>query len=476
MSQTAQTVKYSTFPSNDAGIIQNTQKLVGIVEKDSRNFDNIRFARGICEDFGTNNKIAVEKADAIFCWMKENIRYQFDPVTVELYQDTQTTLKEGIGDCDDFVILGMTLNACVGNVSRACLIAADNDTDIDHIYYEVLLEDGNWRAYDATVDEATPGWKPKPNAKRHYVYLDGTVGTGFIDKIFKELRRFFRKFEKNIIRRPFAEIKRFAKKNFKDIYEPISRIGRELRRFKDKVTEEIADILQDITGNLGPLQGLVNTALKAVIAFAAGQIAGALIKSLFSAATTGSVGGINAVSTGVSRVAISSTLIQDVAFASLTVPEGSPLEMSAEEWNTLLSIALTIISAGAAAVGNVALVAVTQIAQTAKSAVDVSNAISEKEKLLDELKKVRAQVLIQAQAQKEVILKLEHDIALLKKFQGRQAEYEKALAALREENNQQLKNFRAQKQLESQTRIQEYKEILNAKREEIKNFAKRIAS
>lgn len=464
-------VSYHKFHGDNAGIIANTQKLVKIAESDSMDFDIIRLARGICSEWQANSKNAREKADAIHDWIAENIHYQFDPVTTELYQDSKTTLKEGFGDCDDFVILGMALNAAVGNYSRAVLIAADNEVQIDHVYYEVEVGENEWRAYDATVNGAEAGWKPKPEAVRHYVYLDGSVGTGFFGKIFKELSRFFRKFEKNVIRRPIKEIKRFAEKNFKDIYQPISRLARKIRDERRRLFEKIAKGLDDLTEDLGPFGGIAQTVIKAAAAIVVSQVAGALARSLFMQGS----GGINAIASGASRVVVSPMIVENATFSALTIPEGSPLEMSAEEWGVLLSIAMTILSAGAAAVGNVALVAVTQIAQTAKTAIDVQNAIDEKEKLLDELKQIKAQVLAQAQAQQEVILKLEKDIEILRKFQQLHEEYELKIKQFRDENNQEIKNFTAEMEIASQKRIELHKAGIEQRKLQIQLLAQKVA-
>lgn len=95
----------------------------------------------------------------IFHWVRGRVRYVLDPNKKELFQEIQVTLKEGIGDCDDFTgVLGALLKAAGFAVKARC-IALKQDGPYVHIFPVVNLN-GRWIALDATTPNP-PGWSAK---------------------------------------------------------------------------------------------------------------------------------------------------------------------------------------------------------------------------------------------------------------------------------------------------------------------------
>jgi len=88
---------------------------------------------------------------AVFDWVKGNIRYIEDPVSLDLYPSALVTLSLGGGDCDDHVILIDSALAVIGFQVGARVICTDS---------------GEWHIY-ALV------WTPK-NAPDLVIPLDTT--------------------------------------------------------------------------------------------------------------------------------------------------------------------------------------------------------------------------------------------------------------------------------------------------------------
>lgn len=448
-------IKYS---NDNNGIISNTKKLIELACVDAINFDVVRVARNVCKS--ANPFSSREKADSIFHFIKSRVSYQNDPLNAELYQTSQVTLQEGFGDCDDFTLLGIALNIAVGNEARAVLIDANNDGFFDHIYYEVNTENG-WRAYDASYPPSYAGWQPERQHKRTTIDFNKLLNVGgFFDDLIEDIFDFFNKFEKHVIRRPIKEIKRFTEKNFPIIYEPISDFFRVLRDLKRKIFEKLAKILDDIAGSLPVIGGLVKTIIKAAIAITVSAVFGALVSQLLS---------IQAPLQGQAfqTIAIKPLVIEQATFFKLTTDDKSPLKMSPEEWATLVSIALSIASFGAASMGSLAAVATLEIAQTAQGAINVINSIKAKKEALAQIKATKAEVLIQKQAQLELILKLEHDIELLEAFNELQNELLAEVEDFKASTAKEVREFEELQRIESKKRIDFHKNDLIERRKDI---------
>ena len=93
----------------------------------------------------------------IFYWIRGRVRYVLDPSRRELFQQLPVTLKQGLGDCDDFTgALAVLLKAAGFRVKARC-IAIRRGGPWVHIYPLVEVG-GRWLALDATTNHP-PGWE-----------------------------------------------------------------------------------------------------------------------------------------------------------------------------------------------------------------------------------------------------------------------------------------------------------------------------
>lgn len=109
----------------------------------------------------------------ILYWVRGNMLFTEDPPGEELIKspmallDEIFTIRHGLGDCDDYVMLfgGLVLAATIP--LRLVLVARHPELDtrgeyrIDHIYTEVRMDKGDWTPVDPTGTAAI-GWEQTP--------------------------------------------------------------------------------------------------------------------------------------------------------------------------------------------------------------------------------------------------------------------------------------------------------------------------
>lgn len=103
-------------------------------------------------------KDARAEINAIFEWVRDNIRYTMDVRDVETLKDPATVLSTGQGDCDDKSMLTATLLESVGYATRFVAVAPNERNVYEHVYCEVRLGAG-WVALE-TTENVPMGWKP----------------------------------------------------------------------------------------------------------------------------------------------------------------------------------------------------------------------------------------------------------------------------------------------------------------------------
>jgi hypothetical protein len=108
------------------------------------------------DDFG--------EAQALYNWVKRNIRFTKDPLTKEKLYPPQELLKIRAGDCDDIsMLLGAFLMA-VGYNARLVTVSANRQqpNDFSHVYVEAEVPPGtgNWIAVDAARLDSEFGEEP----------------------------------------------------------------------------------------------------------------------------------------------------------------------------------------------------------------------------------------------------------------------------------------------------------------------------
>lgn len=104
------------------------------------------------------------EAEAIFLWVRENIRYTRDPEGMELFRKPIRTIQLGIADCDDMTILIGSLLSTIGHVIILRVIGVSSNNP-EHIYPLTCIppdDPTECIALDATRSEPV-GWEVSPN-------------------------------------------------------------------------------------------------------------------------------------------------------------------------------------------------------------------------------------------------------------------------------------------------------------------------
>lgn len=393
--------------------------------------DIVNFARVVCTEYGANPLMPENLSDAIFWWIKKNIRYQKDPIVAEWIQSPKNTLQWLHGDCDCMATLFAAMALSVGVNCRFVVISETNLDEFHHVYTqtECLLKNGvpYWRSYDPATPGSFPGWEPNIyRVKLAYSPVSGEIShlSGFFSKVIKGIKDFFRKFERYVIRRPIKELKRFLKKQFATIYRPISKafahIRDEIRRFETKIAEEFARW----ETKFGPFGKIMVIGSKVIISFV-----------VIPAALT-------ATSAILQRVGLSQMSIADIPIGKLTVgiPEEiitataqttaqlsgpsklvfnlpkSPIQLQPDEWELVLSLMGTATGITLVALKEAVAGTFIQLFQLAVSGGNLYEEMQKRSDALHELRMIKAKVYAEAQLQQEMILKLEKDVKILEKL------------------------------------------------------------
>lgn len=121
---------------------------------------------------GASSKTPTNAAQAIYSWVKNNIRYVHDPVNVETIQDPDVTLQLKAGDCDDQAALVSALMNAIGIETRYRVIGAG---DMLHIYPEIFVNN-QWIGVDTTITGQF-GTKPHGTYQKFYNSAGRTIPT-----------------------------------------------------------------------------------------------------------------------------------------------------------------------------------------------------------------------------------------------------------------------------------------------------------
>jgi len=113
------------------------------------------------------------EVEAIFLWIRNNVRYTLDPWELELFQKARRSLENRTADCDDQVILAGAMLQVVGYPIR--LIVVDTGKGgYSHIYLSVglpPLDPKKWLPFDLTATTEPLGWEvPTYTVKRKRIF------------------------------------------------------------------------------------------------------------------------------------------------------------------------------------------------------------------------------------------------------------------------------------------------------------------
>ena len=150
---------------NGAQGTRNTLRVMSSLVRETRIEPLIRsLAVSLTSDAG--NKQYMQEVDALFCFVRDRIRYVMDTNGVERVENPLTLLQTRAGDCDDKCTLLAALLESIGHPCRFCAVGYNAPGQYEHVYLETLVG-RKWVALDPTED-VNVGWAPI----RPYVDID----------------------------------------------------------------------------------------------------------------------------------------------------------------------------------------------------------------------------------------------------------------------------------------------------------------
>lgn len=164
--------------SGDAGIQQTIDVMRSLVDDASADPSIVRLATDIVKTVPAYQERA--EAEAIYKWVRGNIRFTRDPLTKEKLYPPGELLKIRAGDCDDMATLIAALDFAVGIPARFVTVAGNRSypQEFSHVYTEaeVPAGSGNWIPQDAARFESRFGSEPpRYFRKRAWNIADSTT-------------------------------------------------------------------------------------------------------------------------------------------------------------------------------------------------------------------------------------------------------------------------------------------------------------
>jgi len=163
----------------DSGVEQTINQMRALVDEALRDSSVNRLARDIVRSAPAFDDVA--EANAIYEWVRRNIRFTKDPVNKETLYPPAELLKIRSGDCDDISMLTGTLLMAVGYPARLVTVAASPSApdQFSHVYVEgeVPAGSGQWIPMDAARSDSQFGVAP-PMVYRSKWWALGDSGSG----------------------------------------------------------------------------------------------------------------------------------------------------------------------------------------------------------------------------------------------------------------------------------------------------------
>lgn len=169
-----------------AGTEQTINLMRQLVDEALRDPAFNRLARDIVRSAPAFDDFA--EAEALYNWVRSNIRFTKDPVTKETLYPPQELLKIRAGDCDDIsMLLGAFLMA-VGYPARLVTVGANANApdQFSHVYVEGQVA-GQWIPMDPARFDSQFGMEPPiVTRKRWWSLVDSSYGDLSGTKIFAD--------------------------------------------------------------------------------------------------------------------------------------------------------------------------------------------------------------------------------------------------------------------------------------------------
>lgn len=151
-----------TLTNHPAGIAHTKatiRKMAELTRKYSRTFPIRSLATRITHDVPSKQRR--QEIEAIYKWLRDNIRYRQDPVDIEWLQTPERTVKEMAGDCDDIATLGTSLCEALGHPTRFITVGPAHNRQA-HIAAQCF--DGyDWITLDPVLEPPANSTAPRPD-------------------------------------------------------------------------------------------------------------------------------------------------------------------------------------------------------------------------------------------------------------------------------------------------------------------------
>lgn len=158
-------VQVYKIPAGEKGTIATLKLMKKLVMGPwgARNPQVVFLARDIVQH--VPSKDYWHEAQAIFEYVKGNVRYRLDPLALEWIQTPLYTLQTHQGDCDDMSSLIASLALAAGHRAAFVTVAGDpqRPNSYSHVYAMIGVSrkgKTEWLAADATINDSTIGWEP----------------------------------------------------------------------------------------------------------------------------------------------------------------------------------------------------------------------------------------------------------------------------------------------------------------------------
>lgn len=142
--------------NGDAGVSQTIDQMRALVDEALRDPSILRAAKDIVRGVPPFDDLS--EAQALYNWVRANIRFTKDPVNKETLYPPSELLQIRAGDCDDISMLLATLLMAIGYPARLMTVAANGD-EFSHVYVEGQIN-GQWIPMDPARSDSQFGVAP----------------------------------------------------------------------------------------------------------------------------------------------------------------------------------------------------------------------------------------------------------------------------------------------------------------------------
>lgn len=154
-------MSYKSISKGYLGTHETIEQIQRIIYAGIKDFYVRQKAIDILIERGIKPKDYLGEINALFEWVRENVRYTKDPFRVEVLHTARRMLELRAGDCDDITILLGTMLESIGHPIRFVIVGPDVSRPrlFSHIYLEVKYKN-TWIPLDATMPFPM-GWAPR---------------------------------------------------------------------------------------------------------------------------------------------------------------------------------------------------------------------------------------------------------------------------------------------------------------------------